>query len=118
MGNLATITFYCDNIHEIQKDKIGFADAVYNAIASGGDKDFISSDNFYMQAIVQKVIHADTTTIFVHCGNTVVAMDAYTNDTKELAKDHPKFFDQIISYMESELIRLKKLKKGNNNDHI
>ena len=103
MGNLATITFYCDNIHEIQKDKIGFANAVYNAIASGGDKDFISSDNFYMQAIVQKVLHADTTTIFVHCGNTVVAMDSYTNDTEELAKDHPKFFDQIISYMESEL---------------
>lgn len=30
MGNLATITFYCDNIHEIQKDKVGFAAASFH----------------------------------------------------------------------------------------
>lgn len=111
MGNLATITFYCDNIHEIKKNKIGFADAVYDAISSGGNVDAISSKDFYMQAIVQKVLHADTTTIFVHCGNTVVAMDAYTNDTKNLAKEFPEFFDEILSYMKSEVNRLEKLKK-------
>lgn len=111
MGQLATITFYCDNIHEIKNNKIGFADAVYNAISSGGDLNVIKSKNFYMQAIVQKVIHSDTTTVFVHCGNTVVAMDAYTNDTKNLAKEFPDFFDKILSYMKSEVTRLEKLKK-------
>jgi hypothetical protein len=111
MGNLATITFYCDNIHEIKKNKVGFADAVYKAICSGGDTNVISSDNFHMQAIVQKVIHADTTTVYVHSGNTVVAMDAYTNDTKELAKNFPEFFSSMVSYMNSEVNRLKKLQK-------
>lgn len=111
MGNLATITFYCDNIHQIQNDKIGFADAVYKAISSGGDDDTISSDGFCMQAIVQKVIHADTTTIYVHSGNTVTAMDAYRKDTQELAKNHPEFFNGMLSYMKSEVKRLEKLTK-------
>lgn len=111
MGNLATITFYCDNIHEIQTDKVGFADAVYKAISSGGDCDVISSDGFHMQAIVQKVIHADTTTVYVHSGNTVVAMDAYRKDTQEVAKNFPDFFGRMLSYMKSEVKRLEKLKK-------
>lgn len=111
MGKLATITFYCDNIHKIQNDKVGFAEAVYKAISSGGDCDVISSDNFHMQAIVQQVIHADTTTVYVHSGNTVVAMDAYRKDTQELAKNHPDFFNGMLSYMKSEVKRLEKLKK-------
>lgn len=105
MGFLTTITIRNDFLHEIEKNPEEFTQKVV-AMCSRmkGDKErYWGSD-----IIPQFTRHADDDTVFVHMGNTVCEMNAYSKETLALMKSHPEFFQKMLKFMESEAKLMKK----------
>ena len=60
---------------------------------------------------VKKPRHASDTMIYVHCGNTLMEMSSYNEETEDLMKNHPEFFEKMLNHMEHQVKRLKKISK-------
>lgn len=116
MGFLTTITIYNDGCDQIKKHPKEFAEKVYLACLGeftdrGPVKGSFGLGYHANLVTVQKPRHADDHTIYVHGGNTVVEMNAWSKDCESLAKRHPDFFDSLLKQMERQVKELKTMKK-------
>lgn len=109
MGFLTTFTVYNDHCHEITENPKKFADEIYKACCNPNLN--YRSNVFYGCVIPQKTRHADDQTIYVHAGNTVVEMNSCSQTTKEMMKQSPKFFEEMLNLMDQNVKELKKLLK-------
>ncbi|NBT57241.1 hypothetical protein EBT16_00495 [bacterium] len=106
MGYLTTFTIYNDGIDSIRDNAQEFADKLYEA-ASGGGVD-IAIGSFCNLVKVQKARHADDHTVYMHMGNTVCEMNAYSKDTLKTMMQHPAFFEKMLDEMARQCRMLKK----------
>lgn len=125
MGYLTTITIYNDGCDQIKKYPEEFAEKVYLACLGHftdsrqsikgsfglGLKGSFGLGYHANLVTVQKPRHADDHTIYVHRGNTVVEMNAWSKDCEKLAQTHPSFFEDLLKQMDQQVKELKKLKK-------
>lgn len=117
MGFLTTITIRNDAVYEIEKHPIEFAKKVISACSgdmrghSSSDKEFGLGSHCNM-AICQQPKHADANTVFVHMGNTVCELSAYSSYTEHIMKNHPDFFDNMLDHLDHTVKELKKKRKA------
>lgn len=57
---------------------------------------------------VQKPRHADDHTVYIHMGNAVCEMNAYSEDTLKTMMQSPAFFEKMLKEMERQCKMLKK----------
>lgn len=119
MGYLTTITIYNDGCDLIKKYPKEFAEKVYDSCLGVYTIDK-SSNTFGLGyhgnlVTVQKPRHADDHTIYVHNGNTLVEVNAYSKDFKTLLKNNPDFANKLIKQLKDEVKSLNKLLKENEN---
>jgi len=114
MGYLTTITIRNDALSTIEDNKDDFMEKLVRHCGSGGRTahEYFSVGNHANPVVLQTPRHADDHTIYVHMGNTVVNMNAYSKDTKEMMEHSSTFFDSVLEYMEDQVEELKKLKKN------
>jgi hypothetical protein len=98
MGNLTTMTIYNDGIDQIPKHAQEFADALY-AAAQSTDPQTIRVGNHWNLVKVHPFRHADTSTIYVHMGNTVCEMSGWSKETRRLMRESPAFFEKMLNFM-------------------
>lgn len=108
MGYLTTFTIYNDGIHLIKDNAQDFADKIYNS-AMDHEVCELQIGCFSNLVRVQKCRHADNHTIYVHMGNFVFEMNPYSDETKDLLKRNPEFFNKAIKFLESQVEDLKGL---------
>lgn len=113
MGIISTFSIYHDHLSDINDNKIEFAEAIYNACAN--PRTNYRSNVFFGTVIPQKARHSTDKTIYVHAGNTVVEMSIYSDTTKEIMKQSPRFFAEMLKEMEMNVKLLKKQYKEMNN---
>ena len=106
MGYLSTFTFRHDDCEELRNNPKKFGEEMYYAITN--PRTNYRSNVFHGCVIPQKARHADDHTIYVHAGNTVVEMSYYSDTTKEIMKNSPKFFNEMLKEMEMNVKLLKK----------
>lgn len=106
MGFLTTFTFRNDDSEELRNNPKKFGEAIYDAISNPHTN--YRSNVFHGCVIPQKPRHADDHTIYVHAGNTVVEMSQYSDTTKEIMQNSPKFFNEMLKEMEMNVKMLKK----------
>jgi len=113
MGYLTTITIRNDAVHTFKDHKDEFIDKLVAHCSSGGFryKEYFGVGGYCNPVVLQRPRHADDLTTYVHMGNTVVEMNGYSKDTKEMCERHPDFFDRVLRFMEEEVKQLKRLKK-------
>jgi hypothetical protein len=119
MGCLTTFTIYNDGLNLIDSENpdnkeniVRLADIVYaGARNTTNDPNTIYGGIgcFGNMVSCQKSRHADDHTLYVHMGNCVTEMNAYSKETKELIKRNPEFAKKLIKYMDKEIKELKKL---------
>ena len=114
MGYLTTITFRNDAAHTFKDHKDELVDKIVEHCSSGRfrHKEHFGLGGYCNPVVLQRPRHADDHTTYVHMGNTVVEMNAYSKDTKEMCEHHSDFFDRVLRFMEEEVKELKKLKKA------
>lgn len=110
MGSLTTFTIYNDGVDLVKDHAQDFADKILDAARSHQVGD-IAIGNFFNLIRVQKTRHADECTMYVHMGNCVTEINPYSQDTKNLAEQHPEFFKKIVKFAEREVKLLKTLIK-------
>ena len=112
MGYLTTVTIRNDALGTIKDNKDDFIEKLlYHCSSCGmGAKEYFSVGNHANPVVLQMPRHADDRTIYVHAGNTVVDMNPFGNEAIEMAKRNPKFFDEVLAFMEGEVKALKKLR--------
>lgn len=110
MGYLTTFTVYNDGVDLVKENAQDFADKIYNAATiSRQVSNEIPVGCFANLVKVQKCRHADDHTIYVHMGNGVFEMNPYSEETKNIAKHSPKFFEKMINYLERQVEQLKSM---------
>lgn len=116
MGFLTTFTIYNDGIGEIEKNKKEFAEIIIKASAYPYNNSKTYACGNHTNLIkAQHPRHADNTTIYVHAGNTVCEMNAYSQETKDILKYNTKFFDEMLNIMKDNVkIMEKQLKEFKN----
>ncbi|MBT7706532.1 hypothetical protein HN747_03720 [archaeon] len=104
MGWLTTFTLYNDSSHKT----LGDANAKH--LCRKLDSHICRGEGFVdgSDVIMQRTRHADDHTIYVHMGNTVSEMSAYSQDTEARMREHPEFFENMLEYMAREVKNLKK----------
>ena len=107
MGNLTTITIYNDGCHLIKEHPQEFAERVYEACSERKRKSY-PVGNHYNLITAQGTKHADEHTIYVHAGNTVCEMNQWSDYTEDIMKRNPKFFKEMLDFMDSNVKELKK----------
>jgi len=115
MGYLTTITIYNDGCDQITKFPKEFAEKVHNACSGVYSRQDWNEGSFGLGyhanlVTVQAPRHMDDSTIYVHMGNTVCEMNAYSERTRNQMYSSPKFFDEMLKEMERQVKMLKKLK--------
>lgn len=103
MGNLTTLTIYNDGIDLIPKHAQEFADALLAVSRTTPRPATIAVGNFCNLVRVQKPRHADDHTTYVHMGNTLCEMNAWSQETKRIMREHPKFFEKMLSFMRAQV---------------
>lgn len=103
MGNLTTLTIYNDGIDLIPKHAQEFADSLLEVSRSMTGPATIAVGNFCNLVRVQKPRHADDTTTYVHMGNTVCEMNAWSQETKRIMREHPVFFEKMLKFMRTQV---------------
>ena len=111
MGFLTTVTIRNDGLDQIEKHPEEFMENLLNAIRKN-EKDEISCGNHCNVAIVQKSRHADDWAIYVHAGNTVTHMSAFSDDSEHFNRVNPEFFKGMVQYLIEQIkaLTLKFLK--------
>lgn len=108
MGNLTTLTIYNDGLDQIREHPEQFAEKVYEAASSMTGPVTLRIGNHCNLVKVQKTRHADDSTIYVHMGNTVCEMSAYSNETLRIMTESPDFFEKMLKEMNQQTKILKK----------
>lgn len=105
MGFLTTFTVHNDDCDQITKHPEEFANEIYAACGHTYKR-----NNYVFRGVViaQRSRHADDKTVYVHAGNTVCEMNAYSAETLELMRRNPKFFKEMLVEMEMQVKELKK----------
>lgn len=114
MGNLTTLTIYNDGAHLLKSNAQEFADGVYDAMGRSlnqGAMD-VSVGNFANFVRVQQPRHADHHTVYVHMGNCVTEMNAYSADTQNLLKNNPEVFEKRLDALTRQTALLSKMLKA------
>lgn len=101
MGNLTTIVFWNDDLCETLSNPKELAKEIRYHASGGRETQELNGIKFF------KPRHADNHTIYVHMDNTVCEMNPFSDETTDLIENHPKFFDEILGYMEEQLKELK-----------
>jgi len=107
MGFLTTFTVYNDGIDQIENHPKEFGKKVCEAMRRNEVHTF-GVGNYANLVNVQKPRHADDCTIYVHSGNTVSEMNAYSEDTGKLIESHEVFFMKMLTDIEYHLKELKR----------
>ena len=115
MGYLTTLTIYNDGVHLITKNSKKLCEKIYSAAIGGRKRTTIGHENHANLITVQKCRHADDHTIYVHMGNTLCEMNAYSDDTLETMKRNPEYFKDMLKEMEWQVKELKKKFKESQN---
>lgn len=110
MGYLTTFTVYNDDCHLINEHPKQFAEAITKA-CSQYHENVYPLGNHCNLITAQGTRHADDHTIYVHMGNTLTEMNAYSSTTKELLEEHTKFYKELLNLLERQTKMLKKLMK-------
>lgn len=116
MGYLTTFTIYNDGIGLIMNKSKDFCEKLYRIAMDGKTQSFGHGSHANLVK-VQKTRHADDDTIYVHMGNTLCEMNVHSRETDALLEEHPKFFEDMLSLMESnsrmlrEKLNVEKVKK-------
>ena len=105
MGMLTTIVIWNDYLSDLLKKPKKLAELILNHVSSG---ELTTESN---EIKLFRTRHANNHTIYVFMGNTVSEMNAYSLDTKNLARNYPEFFDHMVNYMEYQLKKLKELQE-------
>lgn len=109
MGYLTTLTIYNDGLDLLTKHAEQFASGVRTASleapAQQRPRD-IAVGNHANLVKVQIARHADDHTVYVHMGNTVCEMLAYSPATENLMREHPKFFAEMLMFMQRQVKEL------------
>jgi len=124
MGFLTTLTISNDSLDILKDDPKQVCDKIYDAAISGKvktlshhykgkKKSWFSRKrvgfSIHCNPIkVQKSRHADSWTIYVHAGNTVVEMNEYSGDTEDTMHRNDEYFEEIIKFMQRTTTALKK----------
>lgn len=116
MGNLTTLTIYNDGIDQIKQHPQQFADKVYEAATSMKGPVSVRIGNHCNLVKVQKSRHADDSTVYVHMGNTVCEMSAYSDETLRVMMESPDFFEKMLKEMNQQVKILKKNLKQHRED--
>lgn len=116
MGYITTISIYNDGAYQLKANPEQLAEVLTNACQgvynnSHRLKGSASLGNHANLFTVQKPRHADDKTIYVHAGNTVVEMSAYSDRCKDILERVPDFFDQLLSTMEDRVKEMQQMKK-------
>lgn len=113
MGYLTTITVYNDGIHDLRDHAQEFADRVYDAAvhSCGMHPVDVRIGSFCNFGKVQKPRHADDHTVYVHAGNTVCEMNAFSEETRKIMRQSPKFFEKLMKEMRTQYRELRRLQK-------
>lgn len=109
MGYLTTLTIYNDGIDLIRQTKYShtFAEDVYRASLSH-EKTTVPVGNFANLVTVQKCRHADDHTVYVHAGNCLTELNAFSKETEELMRRNPKFFKKLLDELRTQARALNK----------
>ena len=108
MGYLTTLTIYNDGIHIIKDKAQDFADRVYDAAVGSVRPTDLGLGHFGNLVKMQKPRHADDHTVYIHMGNTLCEMNAYSEDTLKTMSRSPEFFEKMLKEMERQCKMLKK----------
>lgn len=113
MGYLTTVTIYNDGAHLLRPHAQEFVDGLYDAMMRSGVQGpmDVSVGNFVNCAHVQRGRHADDHTVYVHMGNCVTEMNAYSSKTIELLERHPAFFEKLLVELKNQTRQLGKMLK-------
>lgn len=109
MGFLTTLTIYNDGIDLIKDPRYAqkFAEDVYYASLSHTCQT-IPVGNFANLVNIQRTRHADDHTVYVHAGNCLTEMSAYSRETEALMRRNPKFFKKLLDEMRTQVRVLTK----------
>jgi hypothetical protein len=108
MGFLTTVTIRNDALHSIEEDSEIFLENLISAIRENKAQE-IGAGSHANAAIVQEPRHADDWAIYVHAGNTVTHMSAFSRDAERFAEINPEFFKGMIKYIidQGKVLKLK-----------
>ena len=113
MGYLTTLTIYNDGAHLLKPHAQEFADGVYDAMLRSlnqGPTD-VAVGHFVNCVYVQSPRHADDHTVYVHAGNCLTEMNAFSEQTRELLRRNPEFFRKLLDEMKRQTRELEKMLK-------
>ena len=110
MGYQTTITIYNDYLHEMEEMGEKFYEELSNAISSG---QCMEIGNI---AKVQRTRHGRDTSLYVHKGNTVQEMNAYSPETERILKRNPEAFKELLETIKDEAKNLERMLKKKKKD--
>jgi len=112
MGYLTTITIYNDGLHDIEENQEQFMKNLLEAIRKDETSE-IGCGSFANVAKVQRSRHADNWAIYVHAGNTLTYMSAFSDESEHFNQVNPGFFRGMIDYLvdQSKALKSKFLNK-------
>lgn len=106
MGYLTTVTIYNDGLSLLKKHPEKFCTKLYEAASSMEPKEF-GVGSFCNFANVQRTRHADDHTLYVHMGNTVVEVNAWSTNFQRMMETRPELADSYIQFIELSLNDMK-----------
>jgi hypothetical protein len=110
MGYLTTFTVYNDGVDLVKEHAQDFANKIYYAAINSQSCE-LAVGNFCNLVKVQKCRHASDNTIYVHMGNTVVEINPYSQETKNMLERNPEFFEKVVKFLDREVKELKTMLK-------
>ena len=109
MGYLTTLTIYNDGLDQIKKNPEQFVEGLLNAArAIPAESSVLPVGSFGNLVKVQKTRHADDCTVYVHMGNTVCEMNAYSEETLKTMMQATNFFKKMLAEMKNQVKMLSK----------
>lgn len=108
MGYLTTLTIYNDGLDEIKKNPGQFTEGVLEAARPMSGSSVLRVGNFGNLVKVQKSRHADDCTVYVHMGNTVCEMNAYSEETLGIMKQSKNFYKKMLAEMKNQVRMLSR----------
>lgn len=122
MGYLTTLTIYNDALHVFEDHPKEFAETIFEGIREAQREHREVSVPFgsYANYIsIQPSRHADDETLYLHSGNCVTNLNAWSDDFRDLIEKMPNVAEknikrakQILKYAEEKLKAIKKEKKS------
>jgi hypothetical protein len=95
-------------LRSIEEDSEIFLENLISAIRESKAQE-IGAGSHANAAIVQKPRHADDWAIYLHAGNTVTHVSAFSGDAEHFAEVNPQFFGGMVKYIidQGKALKLK-----------